>query len=127
MEYIAIVVLLSLIEYIFFMAMVGKARTEYSISAPAIIGNEMFERVFRVQQNTLEQLVIFIPAIYLCGYYLHAVAAAMIGFFFIIGRAIYYKGYTADPAKRGAGMLISFFTNVILILGGLTGIVKSLF
>jgi len=126
MEYVAIVVLLSLLEYIFFVGMTGKARGTYSINAPAISGDENFERMFRVQQNTLEQLIIFIPAIFLCAYYLHALAAAGIGVFFIIGRAIYYKGYISDPKKRGTGFVITFFTSVILILGGLGGIVKSM-
>ena len=63
MDYVALVILLAVMQYFFFLSMVGKARGEYSIKAPATTGHDMFERIYRVQQNTLEQLVIFIPSI----------------------------------------------------------------
>jgi glutathione S-transferase len=126
MDYVALVVVLSLMQYFFFVAMVGKARGKYSVSAPATVGNDMFERYYRVQQNTLEQLVIFIPSIYLFGLYIHTLAAAGIGVFFLIGRAVYYKSYIADPATRGTGMMIGFFAFLILLLGALIGIILNL-
>ena len=126
MAYVALVVILALIEYIVFASLVGKARGMYGIKAPAISGHDVFERYFRVQQNTLEQLIIFIPAIFIFAHYLHAVSAAVIGVFFIVGRAIYARAYVAEPAKRGTGMLISFFANAVLLLGGIVGIVRAL-
>lgn len=126
MEYVALVVVLALIEYFFFMAMVGKARGQYSIKAPAITGNEIFERIFRVQQNTLEQLMLFIPAICLFAYFVHAISAAGIGIFFLVGRIVYYKSYIADPATRGPGMIMGFIATAILILGSLIGIILAI-
>ncbi len=126
MAYVALVIILALIQYLFFIAMVGKARGKYSVNAPATSGHEIFERIYRVQQNTLEQLVIFIPSIYLFGLYVHAPAAAGIGLFFLLGRAIYYKSYVTDPATRGTGMLIGFFAFTILMLGALIGIILEL-
>jgi len=125
-EYTALVIIVALVEYVIFMAACGKARIKYKIQAPAVSGNEMFERYFRVQQNTLEQLVIFIPSILLCSYYFHAVAAAIVGIFFVIGRAIYFKHYIADPSARGPGMMITFIANVLLLAGALAGSVLSL-
>ena len=125
MAYVSLVVILALVEYIVFSFLVGKARGRYGIKAPAITGHDMFERYFRLQQNTLEQLVVFIPAIFICAYFLHAVSAAVIGIFFIIGRAIYARAYITGGA-RFVGMMMTFLTNVTLLLGGIAGIVKSL-
>lgn len=126
MHFVALVILLALMQYLFFVAMVGKARGQYSISPPATTGNEMFERIYRVQQNTLEQLIIFIPALYLFALYIHALSAAGIGVFFLLGRMVYYRSYIADPATRGTGMLIGFFAYLVLMIGSLIGIILAL-
>jgi hypothetical protein len=126
MDYVALVIILSLVQYFFFVAMVGKARGTYSIKAPATSGHEIFERIYRVQQNTLEQLVIFIPSIYLFGIYIHSLVAAGVGVFFRLGRMIYYKSYVADPDTRGTGMMIGCFAFIILMLGSLVGIIAAL-
>ena len=126
MHYVSLVILLALLEYFFFIAMVGAARGKYSINAPAISGDPNFERIFRVQQNTLEQLVIFIPALYLFGLYVHALAGAAIGLLFLIGRAIYYKAYITDPSTRTVGMICGVASYAILSLGALIGIILEL-
>ncbi len=126
MDYVALVIVLAIMQYFFFVAMVGKARGKYSISAPATIGNEMFERIYRVQQNTLEQLIIFIPTLYMFALYVHALTAAGIGVFFLIGRMVYYRSYIADPATRGPGMMIGFFAYLVLMIGSLIGIILIL-
>ena len=126
MHYVSLVIILALLEYFFFVAMVGAARGKYSINAPATTGDPNFERIFRVQQNTLEQLVIFIPAIYLFGLYVHATAAAAIGLLFLIGRAIYYKAYITDPVTRTIGMVCGVGSYAILSLGALIGIILEI-
>ncbi len=126
MHYVSLVIVLALLEYFLFVAMVGAARGKYSINAPAITGDPNFERIFRVQQNTLEQLVIFIPAIYLFGLYVHATAATAIGLLFLIGRAIYYKAYITDPATRTIGMVCGVASYAILSLGALIGIILEI-
>ena len=122
MEYINLVVTLALLEYVFFVARTGKARGDAGIKAPAVSGDEVFERCYRVQQNTIEQLVIFIPAIYIFGTYVNAVAAAGIGLVFVIGRFLYFKTYVSDPAKRAPGFVMTMLSNVVLVLGSLIGI-----
>jgi glutathione S-transferase len=126
MHYVSLVIVLALLEYFFFVTRVGVARGKYSISAPATTGDPNFERIFRVQQNTLEQLVIFIPAIYLFGMYVHALAAAGIGVLFLIGRALYYKAYITDPSTRTIGMVCGVASYAILSLGALIGIILQL-
>ena len=127
MEYVTLVVILALFEYTFFAMMTGKARMDYKVEAPATTGNEIYERYLRVQQNTIEQLIVFIPSIFMFGTYIHAVAAAIIGIIFIMGRAIYYKSYTRDPKQRGIGFGITMLSNMVLLVGSLIGLVKTFF
>jgi glutathione S-transferase len=124
MEYLAIVTVLALIEYLVIGTLVGIARGKYGIKAPATSGHEIFERQFRAHQNTLEHLVIFLPALWLFGTFVSAPWGAAIGLFFVIGRALYVMGYVADPAKRGPGFLLSSVANLILLLGGLIGAIR---
>ena len=127
MKYVTLVVIIALLEYLFFTMKTGKARMESGLKAPAVTGNEMFERCFRVQQNTLEQLIVFIPAIYICGTYLHELGAAGIGLLFITGRALYFRAYISDPEQRGPGMVLTGLASVLLLLGGLIGVIIRFF
>jgi len=126
MSWVAGVVVLALIEYLVFGFMVGHARTKYGVAAPAVTGNAHFERYFRVQQNTLEQLVVFIPAIWLYGMYVSSPWAAAIGAVFIIGRLLYAIGYVAAPEKRSAGFGLSYVAQIVLVVGALYGVVRPL-
>jgi glutathione S-transferase len=126
MDYVAIVLVLVLLEYSFFTMMVGKARDTYGVSAPAATGHEVFERYYRVQQNTLEQLILFVPGIFLFALYVHALTAAGLGVVFFIGRLLYYKSYVADPKSRGIGFLLSFLPANILLIGGMIGAILKL-
>ena len=125
MEPIAVVMVLALIEYFVFGMLAGRARVEAGIEAPATVGDHGFERHFRVQQNTLEQLVIFLPALWIFGLYVHVLWGAGLGLVFVIGRAVYYRGYIEDPKKRSLGFLISLLAQTVLLLGGLVGAVIS--
>jgi glutathione S-transferase len=126
MNWVAGVIVLALIEYCVFGMLVGRARVKYAIRAPAVTGNEMFERYFRVQQNTLEQLVSFVPAIWLFGIYVSAKWAALIGAVFLVGRILYAQGYIRAPEKRELGAGLSFAPQLVLILGALFGIGRAL-
>jgi glutathione S-transferase len=126
MPYLAIVTALALLEYMGISILVGRARAKYGIKAPATSGHEVFDRTFRVHQNTLEQLVVFLPALWLFGTYLSASWGAVIGLAFIVGRVLYVQGYIADPEKRGPGFLIGFLANVLLLLGALVGAILAL-
>src|ERR1700691_2704546 len=79
MAYVDIVTALALLQFIVFGYKVGKARERHGIKAPAITGNEVFERTFRVQQNTLEQLIVFLPGLYLYTHYFSPILAAALG------------------------------------------------
>ena len=121
MELVTIVIALALIEYTAFGMLVGKARGKYGVDAPAILGNPIFERYYRVQQNTLEVLVLFIPGMWMFGHYVSADVAAGLGLIFIVGRFLYLRSYVADPKSRSIGFALSFIPAQILIIGGLIG------
>ena len=121
MELVAFVVALALLEYFVFGLLAGRARATYNVPAPATSGHPTFDRTFRVHQNTLEQLVIFVPCMVLFGRYVNWQAAAGLGVVFIIGRALYFRGYVADAAKRSTGFLIGALAQIVLVLGSLIG------
>ncbi len=126
MAYVAIILALVLLQYTFFAFQVGSARGKYNVNAPAVSGHDMFDRYYRIQQNTLEQLVVFIPALFLFASYIHALTAAGFGLVFFIGRMIYYKAYIKDPKSRGLGFMLTFLPSMVLVIGALVGAVLQL-
>lgn len=121
MAYATIIAMLALIEYLYFGAQVGGARARTGIQAPAVSGNPDFERPFRAHQNTLEQLIVFLPALYAAAYYVHELFAVTAGVAFLVGRMLYFRAYSQDAEKRGPGMIVSFAANAALVLGALIG------
>ena len=121
MNYVHIVAVLSIVQFFYFGIMVGKARGEYGVKAPATSGHEMFDRAFRVHMNTLEQLVGFLPALLIAGVYWSNFIIAAIGAVYIVGRFIYRKTYLEDPAKRGLGFLLSVAPTFILLVAAALG------
>jgi glutathione S-transferase len=126
MEFPAIVTLLALLEYMFFTLRVGLGRDKFGVAAPATSGHPEWERLYRVQQNTVEQLIIFIPALWIFSNFLSPSIGAGIGVLFLIGRALYFAGYVKDPKARTAGFLMGFLANVLLVLGSLGGLILAL-
>jgi glutathione S-transferase len=126
MAWVTLVAMLALLQYVFFGIKVGQARGKYGVKAPATSGNEHFERYYRVHQNTLEQLVVFVPALLAFAQLISGVWAAAIGVAYIVGRTLYFTGYVADPEKRGTGMLITMLANLVLVFGAIVGAVMML-
>jgi glutathione S-transferase len=126
MEYTALIILLALAQYLYFTLRVGAGRARYGVQAPHTSGNENWERLFRVQQNTLEQLIVFIPALAVFGMYLSARWAVLPGVLFLVGRQLYSHEYVNNPKSRGPGMGLTFFANAALIIGALVGVILKL-
>ena len=126
MPYVHLVIGLALVEFLYFALCVVQARGRYQVPAPAVTGNEIFERYFRVQMNTLEQLVVFLPAILIFAWYLSPHVAAGLGAVFVIGRLVYMFGYVKDPKKRELGFILSILPNAILVGGAIYGSVRAI-
>lgn len=126
MEWVAIVAAAVGLEYLVLVILTGRARGRYGVAAPATTGDPIFERWYRVQANTVEQLIVFFPGLWLFASYVDARWAAGLGLVFLLGRALFARGYVLDPAKRGPGFLLSYLANVVLLLGGLVGAIGQL-
>jgi glutathione S-transferase len=124
--WISLVTILSLILFFVVTINVGRARAKYGVKAPEMSGNADFERVLRVQQNTLEQLALFLPALWIFGNFIAPIPAAIIGGVWILGRILYAWGYYQAAEKRGPGFGISSLATIVLLLGSLYGIVQAL-
>lgn len=121
MELLTIITMLALIQVVIFGFLVGSARGKYGIKAPAVSGNEMFERYYRVHYNTLEQLIIFVPGLWGFGYYIGQYWAAGLGVVYLLGRILYAVTYVKDPDTRAAGTLLSMIPCWVMLLGALIG------
>ena len=122
MEYVALVALLALLQYVAFGMAVGNARGRYGVKAPAIAGHEVFERYFRVHQNTLEMLVVFLPGLAVFAHYVSARWAALLGVVYLAGRMVYFLSYVRDPAKRELGFALTALPILALVIGALVAI-----
>jgi glutathione S-transferase len=126
MAYVNIVTALALLQFLWFGFRVGGARERFGIKAPATVGHETFERFYRVQMNTLEMMVTFVPGLYLFSNYFSPKIAAGLGVLYLVGRAMYALAYVKEPQKRGPGFMLSFLPTVVLIVGGLVGAIRAL-
>lgn len=126
MEYVALVTLLLVLQYFIFTMLCGAARAKSGIQAPAVTGDENLERAYRVQMNTLEQLMMVLPALWLSAMYFDSLVAALLGLVFFVGRVLYRAGYMKDPAKRGPGFGIGFLATLGLVGTALWGVIASL-
>jgi glutathione S-transferase len=117
--------LLALLLYMAVLMVVGQARVKYRIKAPAVTGHEHFERAYRVQMNTVEQMVFFLPALWLCAALLSDKAAAVGGLIWVIGRGVYAVSYLSAPEKRGPGVAISMLAQIGLFLGAVYGLMLA--
>jgi uncharacterized MAPEG superfamily protein len=125
-EFTAIVTLLALMQFMLFSIQVGSMRVKHGVIAPAITGHPEFERMFRVQQNTMEQLVVFVPALWTYAYLVNPLWGAGIGIFFVIGRFIYRAAYLKDPASRSNGFTIGVLATAVLLVWSLVAAVMLL-
>ena len=121
----SLITALTLLVYLVLTINVGRARFKYQVIPPATTGNENFERVLRVQQNTLEQLVSFLPLLWLFSFYVSPLWGGIIGTIWLIGRIVYAWGYYQAAEKRLPGFAMSSLSSMALLVGSLIGIVGN--
>ena len=119
MKLVDTVVMLAILQYLVFGSLVGNARGKYGVKAPAVTGNEQFERIYRVQMNTLELLVAFVPAAYAAAKYWPSWAVALAGIVYLVGRILYWRAYVTEPSKRGFGFALSIGSVFTLAIAAL--------
>jgi glutathione S-transferase len=127
MAYVLLVIVLALLQFVMFSIAVGRARAKYGVHAPAVSGNEHFERYFRVHMNTLEQLIVFIPAVWLFAQFVSPYWAAGLGGVYLVGRTLYFLSYVKDPKSRGLGFTLTAVPSLVMLVGVLVEALRMLF
>ncbi len=125
MNYVDLVAVLAVTQLVIFAILVGRARGLYGVEAPAVSGHEMFERAYRVQMNTVELMVALLPALFIAAKYWPQSYVAGAGAIYLVGRLLYWRGYTAEPAKRGIGFALSMIPILGLLIGALVGVIRG--
>ncbi|MBV9991821.1 MAG: MAPEG family protein [Alphaproteobacteria bacterium] len=123
----AIVTVIALLMYFWTGFRVGGMRSKHGIKAPAVTGNFEFECAYRVQMNTLEQMVMFLPLLWLSNAYFMAwpYLTGALGLVWVVGRIVYAIGYMQDPSKREAGFIISALALLALLITTIWGIANA--
>ena len=121
----ALVTLLTVLLLFATMWVVGHARGKYGIKAPATSGHPAFERAYRVQMNTLEQTVMFLPTLWLAAHYGFGGWAGIAGLVWLVGRVWYALAYLKDPSKRGPGLALGMLGWIALLVMACIGVVHA--
>jgi uncharacterized membrane protein YecN with MAPEG domain len=122
-----LVIVLALLQYLFFGMLVSRARTRYGVKAPAVTGDPIFERHLRVQMNTLELLIIFLPALWIASAYVAPPWIGALGAMYLAGRFLYLRGYVRAAERRALGFGLSALPILILLAIDLCGALRGLF
>jgi len=117
---------LAVLQFFLFGVLVARARSRYGVQAPASSGHPVFERYFRVQMNTLELLVMFLPALWFAAFYVAPVWPLALGVVYLLGRFVYLRRYVAEPRKRGPGYGLSMLPILLLLAIALVGCIRQL-
>ncbi len=123
----AVVTVLAVLMYFWTGFRVGGMRGKHDIKAPATTGHPEFDRAYRVQMNTLEHIVMFLPLLWLSNAYfqMYPLITGALGLVWIVGRIIYAVAYMADPSKRGTGFLIAGIALLGLLITTIIGLVQA--
>lgn len=117
---------LALIVYFALSVNVGRARATWNVPAPQASGHPEFDKRYRVQMNTLEQLALLVPGVIVGAPVLGDAAAGGLAIVWSLGRIIFARAYYGDPAKRGPGFGLTLLPSLILLLAGAWGAITSL-
>lgn len=122
---VELIAIIAVAQFFLFGFLTGKERRKSGLKAPAITGDDGFERMYRVQSNTLETLIAFLPALFIASNYVSYYLTASLGLLYIIGRFIYWISYTKNPTSRGLGFMMSMLPTLVLIVIAIFGALYS--
>lgn len=126
MVWVDIVGLLAVLQLVLFGVLVGRARGQYGVAAPATTGHPVFERYYRVQMNTVESLLVFLPGLWLAGKYWSPGYSAVLGVVYLVGRFLYLNAYVKDPKTRSVGFSLTMLPALALVVAALVGALRAL-
>ena len=126
MIWVDIVGLLAVAQLFVFGVLVGRARGKYGVAAPATTGHPIFERYYRVQMNTVESLLVFLPGLWLAAKYWSPGYSAILGVVYLLGRIVYLNAYVNDPKRRALGFSLSMLPAMVLVVAALVGAMRQL-
>jgi uncharacterized MAPEG superfamily protein len=119
-------VTLGVVALQFMMAVnVGRSRAKHRIDAPATSGHPEFERVFRVQMNTQESALMFLPALWIFAAFVNEIWAAALGVVWLAARVWYSIAYAQAAARRGPPFGLSVLVIVVLTAGAAWGVART--
>ena len=118
------ITLATLAFYIAVSLQAARQRARHRIAAPAMTGHPDFERAIRVQANTLESLVPFLVALWLCAIFWEPLPAAILGILWLFGRFFYAIGYYSAPRRRQPGFMLAMICLILLLVGTAYGLVR---
>lgn len=127
MGFVELIAVLAALQLLFFGTQVAKARDVAGLKAPAMTGDERFERMNRVQMNTIEVLMLFYPALFIAGQHWSAWIVAPLGAIYLVGRLVYWQSYLRDPSTRTKGFMLSIAPTGVLLVLALIGSIWSIF
>ena len=116
MDWVIIVTVLALLQYTWFAVEVGAKRAKYKVKAPAMSGPPEFERMYRVHYNTMEQLVMQLPLMWIFAHVVNPIYAAGFGAIYLVGRLIYRSSYLKDPASRSLGFNLTAIPSIVMAI-----------
>ncbi len=126
MAYIELIGMLAVLQFFFFSFLTGLARGKSGLKAPAVTGDENFERIYRVQINTLEMLAAFLPALFIAGNHWPPVVVSIPGLIYLIGRFVYWRAYISNPDTRRLGFMLSMLPVLVLIIMAIGGVILAI-
>jgi len=127
MEFTALVTLLLISQYLVFAMLVGRERLRHGIMAPACSGHPQFDRAYRVHLNTMEQLLVVLPAMWVVAvFFVYPVVGPLLGLLFFFGRILFRNAYMRDPAQRRAGMALGLIAQLGLLACGFWSVLLRL-
>lgn len=127
LSFTAIVTILALLLYLYMGLNVSAMRDRYGVKPPATVGAPEFERTFRIHQNTLEAMPVFLASLWLAAIFFHPLPwlPAAVALVWIAGRFLFMQGYMAAPEKRGLGLRIQALAMLVNLTLALTGIAMT--
>ena len=126
MDWIVVITVLATLQFVWFGIQVGSMRAKHEVKAPAMSGPPDFERMFRIHYNTMEQLVVFLPALWLYAHMVNPIWGAGIGAVYLVGRFVYRAAYLKDPSGRSLGFALSSLPAMVMLVWVLVVAVRNL-